>query len=249
MNITPLKTHPITAGQQSLEQILDQHLPSLSEGSILAVTSKIISLCQGRVVPVAEIDKQSLVTKHADYYLPPESNNYGVTLTITDNILIPSAGIDESNANGSYILWPEAVQKVANQTRIYLKKRFNLKQVGVLITDSKTTPLRWGTTGISLAHSGFAALKDYIGQPDIFDRPMHMTKANLADALAAAAVLVMGEGNEQTPLAVIETVPFIDFQNRPPTKVELAALRIDMADDIYAPLLTAVEWRKGQSKP
>jgi len=65
------------------------------------------------------------------------------------------------------------------------------------------------------------------------------------DGLAAAAVLVMGESNEQTPLAVIEDMPFVKFQARDPSKKELEELKITIQEDLYAPLLKAVKWKKG----
>jgi F420-0:gamma-glutamyl ligase len=55
----------------------------------------------------------------------------------------------------------------------------------------------------------------------------------------------MGEADEQTPMAVIEDVPFVTFQERDPTGEELAALRISLEDDLYAPLLTRAPWRQG----
>jgi F420-0:gamma-glutamyl ligase len=100
-----------------------------------------------------------------------------------------------------------------------------------------------------MAHSGFAAVNDYIGRPDIFGRTLHMTKVDVADALAAAAVLVMGEASEQTPLAVIGDLPFVRFQDRDPTPEELGSRWIDIEDDLYAPLLQAVPWRKGRRSP
>jgi F420-0:gamma-glutamyl ligase len=72
-----------------------------------------------------------------------------------------------------------------------------------------------------------------------------MTKANVPDALAAAAVLLMGEANEQTPLAIISDIPFVRFQQREPSDNELAALFIETEDDLYAPLLQAVPWQRG----
>jgi F420-0:gamma-glutamyl ligase len=179
-------------------------------------------------------------------FLPPGASRYHVHLTIVDNLLIPEAGVDESNANGHYILWPRDPQGTANAVRAYLSERFNCRHVGVIITDSKTTPLRWGVTGVALAHSGFLPLNDYIGQPDVFGRELRMTKVALADALAAAAVLVMGEGREQTPLAVLGVLPFVVFQGRDPTEEELRQRWISIEDDLYAPLLTAVNWRKGK---
>ena len=66
----------------------------------------------------------------------------------------------------------------------------------------------------------------------------------MIDGLAAAAVAVMGEGNEQTPLAIIRDVPFVAFRNEPPDQKEVDGLCISLKDDIYAPILTSVSWHK-----
>lgn len=208
------------------------------------VTSKIVSICEGRVVKVGKVDKKKLIEQEADCYLPPGKNKYNITLTIKRNLLIPTAGIDESNGDGYYVLWPKNPQKTANEIREYLKNNYSLRHIGVIITDSKTTPLRRGTTGIAIAHSGFSALNNYIGKPDIFGRLLYVTKANIVDALATTAVLIMGEGNEQTPLAIIEDVPFVKFQDRNPAKSELRELQVPIKDDLYASLLKGVKWSK-----
>lgn len=245
MKVTALKTPKILAGQQSLLSILDTAFTQLSEGSIVVITSKIVAICQGRLVKVEEADKAKLVAQEAQYYLPPTQSKYGITLTISDNLLIPTAGIDESNSSGHYILWPDNPQQVANEARAHLRKRFSISRLGVIITDSTTSPLRWGTRGISLAYSGISPLNNYIGKPDIFGSPLKVTKANIQDGLAAAAVLVMGEGDEQTPLALIEDVAFVEFREADPTPAEIKELHIDLADDLYGPLLNSVPWEKG----
>lgn len=244
MRVTPCRTDRITVGAD-LRAILERHLPAVIERSVLAITSKIISITEGRVARIGTVQKHELVEHEADYYLS-ESGKYHIMLTIKENILIPMAGIDESNGGGYYVLWPRNAQKTANWVRAYLIKRLDLKEVGVIITDSKTTPLRWGTTGVALAHCGFEALRSYIGKPDLFGRKLTVTKSNLLDGLAAAAVAVMGEGDEQTPLAIIEDLPFVRFQPRNPTKRELANLRIPMGEDLYAPLLNGVRWTKAK---
>jgi len=242
MIVKSIKTRKITQQDNDIFPILDRFLPRLKERSILAVTSKIVAICEGRTLAMKNVDKDKLIKQEADYYIPRQKSKHSIVLTITHNTLIASAGIDESNGNGSYVLWPVNPQKTANQIRQYLVKRFSVKEVGVIITDSKTTPLRRGTTGFTLAHSGFSALTNYIDQPDIFGRALKMTQANIADGLGAAAVLMMGEGSEQTPLAVIEDIPFVKFQQRNPTKKELNELRIPLQEDLYALLLTSAQW-------
>ena len=236
MKINLIKTDKITLNKYQLTDILDIYLPNISENSILAITSKIVSICEGSVA--RDTNKHDLIKQEADLMMVDVKNKYGLDLTIKNNILIPNSGIDESNGNGYFILWPKDPYKSAKDIHSYLKKRFKLKKVGVIITDSKTTPLKWGTTGTSIAHYGFSALNNYIGCEDLFGRKLQFTKANIADGLAAACVLAMGEGNEQTPLCIIEAVPFVDFT------IKKENLTISIKEDLYAPLLTSVKWKK-----
>ncbi len=247
MKIQPIKTAVLRANELSLSQLIGQNIATIAEGSILAVTSKIVSLCENRVVPIGspEVTKERLVIQESDKYVEA-IGAYGFRFTITNNTLIPSAGIDESNGDGNYILWPKDVQKTANDIRKYLLKHYGVKKVGVIITDSTCMPLRRGTSGICLAHSGFKAQNSYIGQPDLFGRAYTVSKSNVAGGLAASAALAMGEGNETTPLCLIEDIGFVQFQDRDPTKKELEESYIPADKDIFEPFLSAIDWKKGQ---
>ena len=249
MVVTPIKTSRVESGKQSIFDVLDKYLKELSEGSVVAITSKIVALCEGRAVPIGSIKKEELIKQEADYFLDPSLSKYGLSFTITHSTLVPAAGIDESNGNGNYVLWPLDPQKSANKLRQYLKKRFDLQHFGVVITDSTARPLHYGTEGVAIAYSGFAPSNNYIGQPDLFGRPYKVSIANITDALASAAVVVMGEGTEQTPVAVIEDVPFVRFQDRNPTQEELAGFYLShMNDDLFAPFLKNAPWQKGKKK-
>ena len=164
MKIKTIRTGKV-AGTQKIESIFDEYVNKVEENSVLAITSKIVSISEGSVVDSIGIDKEELVYQEADLFLQGK-NKFGAILTIKNNILIPTAGIDESNGNSRLILWPKDPYKSANRIRKYLQRRFHLKNVGVIITDSKTTPLRWGTTGIAIAYCGFDALNNYIGKKD-----------------------------------------------------------------------------------
>lgn len=246
MTISPIQTKPILVGDD-LFNVLDQYVQTLEEYSILVVTSKIVSICENAVIKNdGTIDKHDLIRGEADAYLDlPPSQTYDVTITIKNSKLVANSGIDESNGNGYFILWPRDPFQSAKTIWEYMRKKYQLNKIGVIITDSHIIPLQWGTRGRALAWCGIEPLKNYIGEPDIFGKNLHATKASIVDGLAAAAVAVMGEGNEQTPLAIITEIPFVSFLDHPPTKEEIDALTIDPADDIYAPLLTSVEWKKG----
>jgi F420-0:gamma-glutamyl ligase len=246
MTITPIRTDKISAGTISLLELIDQAVTDCPEGSVLAVTSKIVSLCENSVVPLAEGDKEQLVIENSQYYLPAELSSYGHHFTIASDTLIAMGGIDESNGDGNYVLWPKDAWASANQVRAHLVERFGLKEVGVIITDSTCQPLRRGTAGITLSHSGFKALRDYRDQVDLFGRQYAVTEANISGGLSAAAVLAMGEGNEMTPLCLLTDLPFVEFQPRDPSAEEIADLRIPLDEDLFAPFLKAVDWKRGK---
>lgn len=247
MLVTPVKTRLVRAGGRSLFELLDDSLLEFKEGGVLAISSKVVSLCENRVVPIADTDKEALVAQESQLYLEP-TGKYSYRFTITGNTLIAAAGIDSSNGDGHYVLWPSDSQKTANEVRRYLKKRFGLSNVGVIIIDSVSKPLRLGTTGVALAHSGFAALNNYVGTKDLFGREFAVSRANIAEGLAATAVMSMGEGTEQTPLCTIEDAPFITFQDRDPTPGELSLLYFPPEDDVFAPLIANAPWKHGKGK-
>lgn len=246
MKVTGIKTRKVLPTDRDLIRFLDENISRLKERSVVAITSKVAAILEGAVVPMAGTDKKKLIAREADYWLPPRPRSkFNITLTIKNGILAATAGIDESNGDGWYILWPKDPQKTANVARKYLMKKFRLRNLGVIVTDSASRSLRRGTFGIAIAHSGFRALKDYVGSKDLFGRKLKMTKSNHMEALATAAVLLMGEGAEQMPLAIIENVPFIQFRKNDPSRAELADLRVGMREDLYAPLLKGAKWRKG----
>lgn len=191
MRVRALKTHPIAPGERDLHGILARYVPPLQERTVLAITSKILAICEGRVRPFAGTDKRALIAEEAELYLPPDEK-YGVCLTLKHGVLLPTAGIDESNSDGQYVLLPSDPRGSAEAIRAFIAARDGLNEVGVIVTDSRSTPLRLGVTGVTLAHSGFRALNDYVGKGDLFGRPLRMTRVNVLDALAASAVLVMG---------------------------------------------------------
>lgn len=245
MKINTIKTQKIRPGD-NLIKILDT-LPKINERTIVAITSKIISICQGNVVKNdGTISKEKLIKEQADmYYIDNNLRIWGTVIpTITNGIFIANAGIDESNADGNFILLPKHADSAAEKIWKYLRKKNNIKHLGIVITDSHVAPLRYGTLGVGISWCGFKAIQDYRGTPDVFGRPLEITQKNIFDALATAAVVVMGEGNEQTPFAIITDVPFVTFQNQATSIKERNEIKIEKEKDIYGKLLTNVTWEK-----
>jgi len=248
MVVTPIHVATVQANTIAVLDLLDNALPRLHEGSILVVTSKVVSLCEGRVVPIEATTREALIAQESSQYLSAEVSAYGHHFTITHDTLIASAGIDVSNAGGYFVLWPADPQKTANEIRAHLRARFGIKDFGVIITDSTSQPMRLGTVGIALASSGFKAINSYIGKPDLFGQPFHANRANIAGGLAAAAVVMMGEGSEGTPLCLLSDLQLVEFQDADPTSDELAALRTTIDTDLFAPFLSGVTWQAGKQQ-
>ena len=232
MEIKEIKTR-IFRENEDLLPFIYKYIKNLKENSILVVTSKIVALSEGRAAEyVNEKQKIALIKKESDLAVKTKV----VWMTIKDGMVLSSAGIDESNAQGKMILLPRNSFKSADILRSKLKDKFHLKNVGVLITDSRLMPLRKGALGIALGYAGFRGLRNYIGTKDIFGKIMKISKTNIADSLATSAVLLMGEGNERQPLALITGAPVV-FAD----KVKNKELVISPKEDIYAPLFANIK--------
>ena len=248
MTIEPIQTRPLIPPRDDLLEVMRESIQKLREKSVVVITSKVVSIWEGRCISMQSVkDKDTLIIQEADQYLPRAAPFDWVMHTIKNNLFIPTAGIDESNAAGHYILWPRNPKRTAKKLWQWLRATYGVKDIGVIITDSHTIPLRRGVMGISLAHWGFSPLNDYRGKPDIFGRELKMTQTDVADGLAASAVLVMGEGSERTPLAVITEVPFVQFCEKPRvSRKPFSSFEIHTKDDLYYPLFAHLKWRKGK---
>jgi coenzyme F420-0:L-glutamate ligase len=196
--------------------LTDQEI-TFRRGDILAVASKIVSTCEGRVVKLSDlpttprgkriadawgIDPRlcTAVIKEADQIL---GGAKGFLLTVNDGILTPNAGLDLKNSPpGTVTLWPVNPDRSASQLRRNLERRYH-KQIGVEIVDSHVTALRLGTVGLAIGVSGFVGVQDHRGVRDLFGRPIRVTQSNVADDLAAAAHFLMGESTERVGAVLI----------------------------------------------
>ncbi len=232
MIIKPIKTRIFKEGE-NLFDFVSGYFKRIPEKSVIVVTSKIVALSEGRTAVAENYEaKEKLIRSESDFAIRTEH----VWLTLKDGIAMASSGIDESNSeNGKLILLPKNSFEAARVLRKKLQEKFKVKDLGVLITDSRTSPLRRGVTGIALGYAGFKGIKEYKGTPDIFGRKFKFSRTNVADSLATASVLVMGEGKERQPLAVIRKAS-VEFCE----KVNPKELKISAQDDMYRPLLSKI---------
>jgi len=232
MKIQPIKTKVFNENEDLLV-FIKKYVKKLPEKSVIVITSKILALSEGRTtICKSKLEKIKLIKQESDFAIKTKY----VWLTIKDGMVMASSGVDESNANGKIILLPKDSFYSAHLIRNELKKIFKVKKLGVLITDSRLFPLRAGVVGVALGYAGFKGIRNYIGKKDIFGRILKMSKTDIADSLATSAVLCMGEGKEQKPLALVLDAP-IEFIDR----INKKELIINPREDIYQPLFEKIK--------
>ncbi len=201
MELIPLKSRLLKPNDDLLA-VFQKALGTkkLKSGDILVIASKAVAYSQGRLVSVkSKKELRKLIEKEADVVL----DDGNMVITLKNCILIPNAGIDNSNTpQDQVILWPDKPFKAAEQIRQKLMKEYKLKNLGVLISDSHCQPLRMGTSGIAIGWAGFMGVQDERGQKDLFGKKMEYTKIAVADNLASSANLLMGETNASTPFII-----------------------------------------------
>jgi coenzyme F420-0:L-glutamate ligase len=251
MRVQAIRTPIIEEGQDLLEVFRSSFVGRPPERCVICVTSKVVSLEQRRVVKLSEVEvseearalKRLKYSKHLDRnpglaeLILRESDRiyegHYVYLTLKDGTFIPNAGIDLSNVRDGYaVLWPKDPFAWARGFRDRLKAAYGVSEIGVLVTDSRCTPLRRGVIGLAMAYSGFEGVDSRVGSKDLFGRPLEFTEKAVADDLSCAAVLVMGESGESTPFAIIEDPP-ATFTDR---EIASDELNIDPRIDLFAGL-------------
>ena len=238
MKIKAFKTQ-IFKEKDNLIKFVTKSISKVKEGDIIVITSKIVALSEGRVVVIKnQKERETLIKKESQFAMRTNFSVHKeyVWITIKDGMVLASAGIDESNANGKIILLPKNSFNSAVKIRKVLQKYYKVKNLGVLISDSRILPLRAGVVGVALGYAGFKGVRNYIKTPDIFGRLLEFSRTDVADSLATSAVLLMGEGNECQPLAIIQDAPVV-FTD----KLDKSELCIDPKDDLYQPLFEKIK--------
>lgn len=250
MHIDAVKTRVLQPPKDDLLAVLEAHLPRLDSKSVVVVSSKIVAIWQGRCEHIphgADVRqlKSDIAMREADSYLDrDERYPYARHFTMFEGVLGSVAGIDESNSDGWLTLLPKHADAVAEELRSHIRTIRDVADLGVIISDSRGRPMRNGVTGLALGHAGFEAMYDYRGQKDLFGRPLKYERLNVADGLAAAASVVMGEGAESTPLAVITDIPHISFTTNYSDDA-LLTKTVTLENDVFARFFKDLPWKKG----
>ncbi len=193
---------------------------SLIDGDVLVVAQKIVSKAEGRTVRLGDIKASDAAIELAKItnkepaivqLILDESSSIvrhrpGVIIAKhKQGWILANAGIDRSNVTereDEVLLLPEQPDATASQLRDDLAARY-ASTIGVIIADSVGRPWRMGTTGMTLGSAGVEALANLRGQQDMFGRILEVSEHAVADSIASAAELLLGEANEATPVVIV----------------------------------------------
>lgn len=202
---------------------------TLASGDVVAIAQKIVSKAEGRLVklsdvtPSARANELAAVTQKDPRFVEVVLSETKEVLRAAYNTLIvqhrlgfvcANAGVDRSNvgphAEGheEYLL---CLPSDPDATCRRLRERFRAEtdaDVAVIVNDSHGRAWRNGTVGVAIGAAGFPALLDMRGHRDLFDYTLQVTQIGLADELAAAASLLMGQADEGRPVIHIRGVPY-----------------------------------------
>jgi len=194
----------------------------LADGDVIVIAQKIVSKAEGRTVALADVvagaEAESLAEKTGrpaamTQLILDESDGLlraspaAVIARHRTGHVLANAGIDASNVaggeDGTVLLWPVDPDASARKIRARLRELTGVR-IGVVIADSMGRAWRIGTLGTAIGCAGLAVLEDRRGKAqDLFGRTLQATVIAVADAIACAAVLAMGEGAEGTPVALV----------------------------------------------
>jgi len=231
LTVTALPGLPLIGENDDLCAIifaaLEESGISLLDDDILVVAQKIISKAEGRVVSLSSItateeacrlakatDKEpAIVQLILDESTQILRHRPGVLIAEhKQGYVLANAGIDRSNVDSDsdqVLLLPEDSNASAARLRAQIETHSG-KTLGVVIADSVGRAWRMGTTGMALGSSGITALANLRGDRDLFGRELQVSEHALADSIAAAAELLLGEANEATPVVLLRGLHLAD---------------------------------------
>ena len=229
VQILPLKGIPFIQAGTDLGTVLLDALKNsnvnLSDHDIVVVAQKVVSKAENRMVALAsvtpsheahqlaiDVDKDPrLVELILQESTEVVRQKKGVLITRHRlGYVLANSGIDQSNvdhtAGEHALLLPLDPDRSAQEIRATLVAGTN-SDIGVIVSDSVNRPWRLGSIGIAIGVAHTAVLDDRRGHFDLFGRELHVTVSNRTDSIATAALLVMGETDENIPAAVVRGIP------------------------------------------
>ena len=206
IEIWPVEGLPEIVHDDDLAAMLAEPLRSMGarDGDVVAVTQKIVSKAEGRVVPDGGDGRSVWVTRETRRVVARRGDL--IIAETHHGFVCANAGVDASNVEEGFVsLLPVDPDASAEALRTSLAQRLGLSHLGVVITDTFGRPWRNGLVNVAIGCAGLPAIIDLRGNADHHGRALEVTVVALADEVAAASGLVMGK-SARVPVALIRGV-------------------------------------------
>ncbi|MES2931767.1 MAG: coenzyme F420-0:L-glutamate ligase [Patescibacteria group bacterium] len=243
MELTPFHIETLVPPKDDLRAKIRASALTLEEHDVIALSTKVVSIGQGRCVLREGTDLDRLIRSESERYLERAETPGGFVMhTIANGTFMANAGIDPFA--GYFVLWPEDPHGTAADLLAWFKQEYGREHLYLVLTDSRSVILRRGVIGMAVAWAGFEPVYDNRMRTDLLGVASAGSQTNIPDALAASAVYVMGEANEGTPLVRIRNAPYVK-ESQTDRKKEFNTYTFSPEEDIFAPFLTRVSWQEG----
>jgi len=218
-----LEKIPFVKPGDDLSEVLARGLRAerifLRHGDVLVVSQKIVSKAEGRLVDLSQIEPGQRATRLAkvtkrdarlidvilrDSKRVLRADRRAIMVETRNGVVCLNAGLDKSNVSGRYgfARLPLHPDKSADALRRSLERQFH-KRLSVIVADTYSRPFRIGQVEFAIGVSGMMPLADYRGSTDLYGYRLRYKLVAVADEIAAAAELVMGQGTEAVPAAIV----------------------------------------------
>ena len=249
IEITALKNIPfIEPGDNLIEIIcnnLEENDQDIHENDVFVIAQKIISKSEDRYIDINKIEisneAQDLAIKLNRHpgLIQCVLNESKKIISIEKGVLIVehnlgfinvNAGVDFSNIpddKNLALLLPSNPSKSANEIQKRLSKKLN-KNISIIISDSMTRPYRLGVTNFALASSNIQSLIDLSGTTDMYGKSLKHTEIAVADEIASAAGILMGQSDEMKPIILVKGFDMNQYEIN-----DAFNLTVNNEDDLY----------------
>jgi len=253
ISIVSLESFPLVEPGDNLAQLIVKTMKregvSLSDGDIIAIAQKIVSKAEGRIVRLRDV-KPSEKARETAKVTQRDPRLVELVLRETSKIVKASqqifivenkngliainAGIDKSNVKNddSYALLPINPDKSARMIRSQIMELTG-KKVAVVICDTYSRPFRRAQVEFAIGVAGIDPFQDYRGQEDLFGYIIKVKRAAVADEIASAAELAMGQGREAVPVVIVKNLSRVEWSE----KTSANDLLISREEDLFSGIL------------
>jgi len=191
----------------------------LDDGDIVVLSHVIVSRAEGRTVDLGEVHPSRVAERFAEFtgkdprlveVILGDSRAVrrmapGILITETrQGFVCANAGVDKSNVPGDEVvaLLPEDPDASAMEFREKVRE-ISGKEVAAIVSDTHGRGHRDGEVNVAVGSSGLSVIRDRRGEHDLFGYELRVKRTAVADELAAAAELVIGQADEGIPAAII----------------------------------------------